>query len=200
MFSGAGLRDACFHSDTTKHTASPSSFSLLSPSLVPPITSPLLLMPPVQLSPIVCLFVNTVEKLSVLVNFHPLNSLHPYLPSSSPTPPNLTLLKENYNLSVSSEKEISLQFHYLNMWKYELRHCPLTCETAAKKSKWNKMRRISLFSAWSRVCFYVSLMNKCSEFSCTTGFIAHLNRKRNQSCTLFGKTSLEWKWIKEPGQ
>lgn len=99
---------------------------------------------PARLSVPICLFVSTVQTCrpcrrpptftTFLFLFSLLKPARTLPPQPYPTSP---LLK--YNLSVSSEKEISLQFHYLNLGKYGIRHCTLTCETAAKKRKWNKI-------------------------------------------------------------
>lgn len=115
LFHRAGLRVACFHPDTTKHTASTSSLFLPSLLQSPSIPLfPLLLLPILPLISLtvpdclsVCESRGKINKLSVLVNIRPLNPHHP----DSPSRPNLTPLCQN-KLSVSSEKEISLQFHY----------------------------------------------------------------------------------------
>lgn len=120
---GLGLRAACFYSDMTKHTASP-LFLLSSSSSFTPPTYP---KPPPSVP--VCLFVNTVQSLrpcklppsstSCLPLFH-----HPSYPNHLPSSPSLK--KKKTNLSVSLEKEISLQFHYLNLWNDGIRLCTLT--------------------------------------------------------------------------
>lgn len=128
---GVGLRAACFHSDMTKHTVSPSSSSLLSPPTnCLPHSSPRLSICP-------CLSVCEHRAKTLRPRKPPPTFTTCLLPSPCPRPPphptSPLLKKKKYNLSVSSEKEISLQFHDLNQWKYGIRRCTLTCETAAKR-------------------------------------------------------------------
>lgn len=94
-----GLRAACFHSDMTKYTVSPSLFlSSFSHTLpLPAPTASLILTLPVYLSLFVCLFVSTVQTLRpckpppsfttcLFLSSHP-NPARNLLPQPYPTSP-----------------------------------------------------------------------------------------------------------------
>lgn len=110
----------------------------------------------------VCLFVNTVQSLrpcklppsstSCLPLFH-----HPSYPNHLPSSPSLK--KKKTNLSVSLEKEISLQFHYLNLWNDGIRLCTLTFWNSSKMENEIKQKDLS-FSAWFQVCSNVEFWRK----------------------------------------
>lgn len=72
------------------------------------------------------------------------------LPATSTLSQTWPVTIRSYNLSVSPEKEISLLFHLetVKMWREAsyLNWC-----NSGERRKWNKMRRISLFSAWSLI-------------------------------------------------
>lgn len=167
---GVGLRAACFHSDMTKHTVSPSSSSLLSPPTnCLPHSSPRLSICP-------CLSVCEHRAKTLRPRKPPPTFTTCLLPSPCPRPPphpTSPLLKKKkiQSFCVLGKRDFSpiSWFKSVEIWNKAL-YLNLR-NSSKKKRKWNKWRRISLFSAWSRVCFCVEFCQKMEINAVTNSYL-----------------------------